>query len=226
MLFFWQCPQNLEERNSLPSRRGGESAISAGLLFDRNLEIPIPDIYRPPPAPLPYDVVLGTHPQIPSGNLENNVKNAGITRDSVSGCTLENLLASEDAETDTKGKIDSEVDIIESGIEPSKSTKSAVVGIYEEDVCPICLEGKVFSLSYVCVDACPWNVVFTCYLHVVKYASMLVHMPGYGYMLLKVGEFIQTCETCQLQNLNLWLASPKRKICTHFVSNFNCYIEE
>ncbi|CAA0820760.1 RING-H2 finger B1A [Striga hermonthica] len=48
-----------EEQESLTSHDGVATVLSSGLLIDLNLNMSIPDTYRSPPAPIPYDVVLG-----------------------------------------------------------------------------------------------------------------------------------------------------------------------
>ncbi|KAL6981984.1 putative E3 ubiquitin-protein ligase rhb1a [Sarracenia purpurea var. burkii] len=46
---YYYCMPVLEEHESL----------TTGFLVDLNLDMSTPDTYRPPPAPIPYDVVLG-----------------------------------------------------------------------------------------------------------------------------------------------------------------------
>ncbi|KAK7860792.1 putative e3 ubiquitin-protein ligase rhb1a [Quercus suber] len=57
-----QCPPILEEHESLRSHDGAASALTAEFLVDLGLDASTPDTYRAPPAPLPYDLVLG-YPQ-------------------------------------------------------------------------------------------------------------------------------------------------------------------
>ncbi|MCL7027884.1 hypothetical protein MKW94_017315 [Papaver nudicaule] len=54
-----QCPQALEERQSLSVSVAASSALSAGLLVDTNLDTSTPATYRSPPAPMRYDTDLG-----------------------------------------------------------------------------------------------------------------------------------------------------------------------
>ncbi|KAL6333346.1 hypothetical protein AAG906_028531 [Vitis piasezkii] len=76
---YYHCLGASEEHELLSSRHGAASTLSTGLLVDTNLGISPPDTYRPPPAPIPYDVDLG-HPQTPpaaenafNGNLEVHI---------------------------------------------------------------------------------------------------------------------------------------------------------
>ncbi|CAH1451393.1 unnamed protein product [Lactuca virosa] len=74
---FYHYPIASEERQPLSSSNSGAvSALSTGLLVDTNLETSsIPDTYRPPPAPIPYDVNVDHHPRSP---LSNNREASGV----------------------------------------------------------------------------------------------------------------------------------------------------
>ncbi|XP_068639270.1 probable E3 ubiquitin-protein ligase RHB1A [Aristolochia californica] len=140
---YYYCPQDLEEHNSLPTTHGENSASTAGLLVDANLETSIPDTFRPPPAPLPYDADLGPQHQAMSGRLENAAdKDAQSARETLSGCSLERLLASEDLkESDPKSKTAFPPGTPKtSELEASKGNESTIPATNEEDVCPTCLE--------------------------------------------------------------------------------------
>ncbi|CAL9007269.1 unnamed protein product [Prunus brigantina] len=54
---YFYCPPVLQE--SLRSHDVAAAAHSAGLLVHWDLEASTPDTYRPPPPPLPYDMVFG-----------------------------------------------------------------------------------------------------------------------------------------------------------------------
>ncbi|KZV21811.1 protein binding protein [Dorcoceras hygrometricum] len=54
-----QYPRGSEEHDSLTSHDGIATVRASALLIDLNLNMSTPDTYRPPPAPLPYDVVFG-----------------------------------------------------------------------------------------------------------------------------------------------------------------------
>ncbi|KAG8391854.1 hypothetical protein BUALT_Bualt01G0230300 [Buddleja alternifolia] len=56
---FYYYPSDSEEQESLTSHDSVATILPSGLLIDLNLNMSVPDTYRPPPAPIPYDVVLG-----------------------------------------------------------------------------------------------------------------------------------------------------------------------
>ncbi|XP_076961138.1 putative E3 ubiquitin-protein ligase RHB1A [Bidens hawaiensis] len=56
------------ERQLLPARSSAAAVIPTGLLVDTNLDTSIPDTYRLPPAPIPYDA----NPQGPPNNREDS----------------------------------------------------------------------------------------------------------------------------------------------------------
>ncbi|KAL3818039.1 hypothetical protein ACJIZ3_003944 [Penstemon smallii] len=61
-----------EEREPLSSHHTTVSALSTGLLVDTNLDTTVPDTYRPPPAPIPYETYVG-HTPTPSSNRESSL---------------------------------------------------------------------------------------------------------------------------------------------------------
>ncbi|XP_068646246.1 probable E3 ubiquitin-protein ligase RHB1A isoform X2 [Aristolochia californica] len=140
---YYYRQRNFEKRNSLPTTRGATFASSAALLVDANLETSIPDTYRPQPAPLPYDADLRPQHQAMIGRLENAMdKDAQSARETLSGCSLESLLASEDLkESDPKSKTACPPGTPKTlELEPSKENESIIPATNDEDVCPTCLE--------------------------------------------------------------------------------------
>ncbi|XP_039063673.1 probable E3 ubiquitin-protein ligase RHB1A [Hibiscus syriacus] len=124
---YYYCSPALEENESLAPHDGSASAMAAVLV---NLNLEVPDTFRPPPAPLPYDVVFG----YPHSSDSESFK------ETVGGCSFETLPTCEDLEeSDCKTQSGSlllsprkpEVTTL---VEPNKST------IEEDDTCPICLE--------------------------------------------------------------------------------------
>nr|GEW92782.1 probable E3 ubiquitin-protein ligase RHB1A [Tanacetum cinerariifolium] len=93
-----------EEHQLLSSSNGAASTFPVGLLVDTNLDTSIPDTYRHPPAPLPYDSNVG-NPQCPEV--------IGEIKDNISG---ENV-ASEAKESDCKGKTSFELSATEDEME-------------------------------------------------------------------------------------------------------------
>ncbi|XP_034926384.1 probable E3 ubiquitin-protein ligase RHB1A isoform X5 [Populus alba] len=103
--------------------------LSSGLLVELNLNTSTPDTFRPPPAPLPYDVVLGC-PQSPDSES---------VREIISRSSFETLATCEDLE-----ELDCRTHASSFLFSPRKSdvTKlhEPVASATEEDACPICLE--------------------------------------------------------------------------------------
>uniref|UniRef100_A0A6M2EDQ1 RING-type E3 ubiquitin transferase n=1 Tax=Populus davidiana TaxID=266767 RepID=A0A6M2EDQ1_9ROSI len=151
---FYYYPRTSEEDVSLSSHHAPGSVLQAtGLLVDTNLDTSVPDAYRPPPAPTPFDAAVG-RPQTP-GRLREvcGDKNHGAlqTTTSASGQentalnTRETLAKCEDAkDLDCKVQINSEPGSAkELEIELSKPVEplvSATEEEEEEEDCPICLE--------------------------------------------------------------------------------------
>lgn len=114
---------------SLTSHNDRSSSFSAGLLVDLHLEASTPDTFRPPPAPLPYDVVFGC-PQ--SADSES-------VRETVSGGSFDTIATCEGLEV-----ADCKAQAISLIVTPRKSDVSKVndsEAAEEVDSCPICLEG-------------------------------------------------------------------------------------
>lgn len=127
---YYYCPPILEEHDPLASNDTANDSLTAGLLVGLNVEESTPDTYQPPPAPLPYDVVLG----VPvSTNSESG-------KDTVSGSSFETLVTCEDIEeSDLKAQAKS-APISPTKAELWKSNEPHTLVIEEEDGCPICLE--------------------------------------------------------------------------------------
>lgn len=135
----------------LSSHRAPTSALSAGLLVDTNLDTSIPDTYRPPPAPMPYEVAYGGPHSPPVAQEICCNKGAGgvqtTNSDSVEAAGGNNQdplakcedLKESDCKTKTKFELDAEKD---TEVEILKPVESVALATEEEDVCPTCLEGK------------------------------------------------------------------------------------
>ncbi|XP_031275836.1 probable E3 ubiquitin-protein ligase RHB1A isoform X1 [Pistacia vera] len=125
---YYYCPPALEEQESLTSHSGGASAFTGGLLVDFHLEASTPDTFRPPPAPLPYDVVFGCPPSTDSESV----------RETISGGSFETLPTCEDLE-----ELDCKTQVSSLLVSPRKSEVAKLnesIVAEEEDTCPICLE--------------------------------------------------------------------------------------
>lgn len=148
--YYYVYPRTSEEHVPLSSRQGA-SALSRGLLVDTNLDTSIPDTYRPPPAPIPYDVSVG-RPHTPplaqeiSGNKSDATLQTTTTSDSVQAAAGDNhretTAKCEDLkDSDCKAETRLELDPIKkSEVELSKSVESVDTATDDEDVCPTCLE--------------------------------------------------------------------------------------
>ncbi|KAJ9173620.1 hypothetical protein P3X46_016737 [Hevea brasiliensis] len=143
-------PRASEEHVPLSSRHGAVSALSTGLLVDTNLDTSVPDAYRPPPPPMPFDVALGCA-QTPQGAQEiSSDKDDGAVQttnsDSVQETTgintRETSAKCEDMKgSDCKAQTNLELDSVkELEVELQKSVEPLISATEEEDVCPTCLE--------------------------------------------------------------------------------------
>lgn len=152
-----------EEREPLSSNH---ATVSAGLLVDTNLDTSVPDTYRPPPAPIPYETFEG-QPATPSGDQDSSrnktevvlqTSNTGSVEDTNAGNTLETKV--KDIECDVKTELNIELVASkevedDNSDELKKPTKSIIPALQEEeDVCPTCLEGaiKIFYIFYVLMN--------------------------------------------------------------------------
>ncbi|CAI0417221.1 unnamed protein product [Linum tenue] len=125
-----QYPRAAEERIPLSAHHVAASTFSSGLLVDTNLDTSVPDAYRAPPTPMPFDVVIG-RPQTPPEAQET-------CSDNRSDGTLQTC---EDAKDSDKTKAGLEIDPVEElEVEISKPVGPFVPPTEEEDCCPTCLE--------------------------------------------------------------------------------------
>lgn len=137
-----------EEHEPLSSR-DEISTFSTGLLVDTNLDTSVPDTYRPPPAPIPYETYP---PTTPSRNQEESRHEdevaSGITdvvcvEDIIHGSTLETKVKTQPDENAEKGvDLDASKLMEDEGSDDlKKSSKLLASPPKDEDDCPICLEG-------------------------------------------------------------------------------------
>ncbi|XP_050230341.1 probable E3 ubiquitin-protein ligase RHB1A [Mercurialis annua] len=147
---YYYYPRAAEEHLPLSSRQSAVGFLSRGLLVDTNLDTSVPDAYRPPPPPIPFDVVIG-HPQIPQGDQESSslkndrtaeTTNSGSVQETADINTRVTSVKCEDMkESDTKAQTKLELySEKELGVEVSKPVESLVSATEEEDCCPTCLE--------------------------------------------------------------------------------------
>ncbi|XP_055962228.1 probable E3 ubiquitin-protein ligase RHB1A isoform X2 [Mercurialis annua] len=120
----------MEEHETLTSHSGVASTFTAGLLAELNLNTSTPDTFRAPPAPLPYDVVLGCQRSSDSESI----------RETISGGSFETLATYEDLEDPDCKALPSSLPPSPKKPEISEASDNAVSASEEEDACPICLE--------------------------------------------------------------------------------------
>ncbi|KAK8630964.1 hypothetical protein V6N13_079732 [Hibiscus sabdariffa] len=125
---YYYCPPALEENESLTLHEGSASAMAARFLV--NLDLEVPDTFRPPPAPLPYDVVLGCPQSTDSDSF----------RETLSRGSSETLATCEDLEESDCKTQSSSLLLSPRKSEVSKLTEPKESTTDEEDACPICLE--------------------------------------------------------------------------------------
>ncbi|KAL6556407.1 hypothetical protein OROGR_005695 [Orobanche gracilis] len=144
-----------EEREPLSSRHATVSGHSAGLLVDTNLDTSVPDTYRPPPAPIPYET-YGGHPTMPSRNRESTHNKTELIFQTTNSESIEGINSSsaletkvKDVESDEKGNMNADLaasnDVEDEKSNELKKSVELVVPplLDEEEVCPTCLEGAV-----------------------------------------------------------------------------------
>ena len=129
-----QCPPALEEHGSSTPH---DSGFLTRLLVDVNLDTSIPDTFRSPPRPIPFDVVLGisqTNPG-PDGQAFGDIDYQKPTH--VDPKEL-------DRETDANTPFIDSPKKVEVGFQESKCVDSTIEK-EEEEVCPTCFEGNWIS---------------------------------------------------------------------------------
>ena len=127
-----QCSPALEEEESLTSHDvAAASAITAGLLVELDLESSIPDTYRSPPTPLPYDIVFGCPQSTDSDSVKETISRSSFETSATCGdLELSDCKVKENSLPSSPKKL-----------KISKSNEAPVLAQEDEDVCPICLEG-------------------------------------------------------------------------------------
>lgn len=151
---FMQCPPSLDEQNNFRAYRGAANGLSTGLLVGLNLDTSSPDTFRPPPAPIPFNVLFG-RPQTPLRTLGCQGPKCDATKQSkpaavgeIAGADGSNKLISGGHVGKSEGKTLADILLAsptKSDVEISKSSEAYATE--EEDACPICLEGVRFSTS-------------------------------------------------------------------------------
>ncbi|KAE8697594.1 hypothetical protein F3Y22_tig00110621pilonHSYRG00541 [Hibiscus syriacus] len=125
----YYCPPGLEENESLRAHDGSASTMTTVLV---NLNLEVPDTFRPPPAPLPYDGVLGCPHSADSESF----------KETVSGDSFRTLSTCEDLEELDCRTQSSSLLLSPRKPEATTLTESNKSATEEEDTCPICLEDR------------------------------------------------------------------------------------
>ncbi|XP_021887068.1 probable E3 ubiquitin-protein ligase RHB1A [Carica papaya] len=146
---YYYYPRESEEHVPLSPHYGAASALSTGLLVDTNLETSVPDAYRPPPPPIPFDVAFG-RPQTPPGSQEICIDKHDVALGTLNSDSVEETVGGNIKEASTKCEDLKEADSKSTQLdvestkdleaELSKLVQPVVLSTEEEDVCPTCLE--------------------------------------------------------------------------------------
>lgn len=154
ILVYFQYPTASEEHVPLSTHRSPASALSTGLLVDTNLDTSTPDTYRPPPAPIPYDMAV-RNPHSPplaqeicgnKGDVAAKARNSDSVQETA-GVDIRNPSTKIEELKDYKVQADSDPDEAKkSDVELAKLVEPVDIATEEEDACPICLEGNMNTL--------------------------------------------------------------------------------
>lgn len=123
---YYYCPPAMEERESLTSH---DSQFRSDVLIDLDLDTSIPDTYRSPPTPIPFDVVLGAPQSADLEHIGQTCNGSGFEK--VACLNLKGFNSDDGTFPASPKKI---------GIEFQRSKFLKVSVTEEEDVCPTCLE--------------------------------------------------------------------------------------
>lgn len=123
---YYYCPPPLEQSETSTPR---DSAFPTRLQIDVNLDMSIPDTYRSPPTPIPFDVVLG----IPQSTNTNSDEQA--FGDLSYQKPIPIPIPMNTKELDREAESPKKVDV---GFQISKGLDG--LKMEEEDVCPTCFE--------------------------------------------------------------------------------------
>ncbi|GMJ06259.1 hypothetical protein like AT5G41350 [Hibiscus trionum] len=142
-------PRASDRHVPLSSHNATASTVSSGLLVDTNLEVSVPDVYQPPPAPVPFDAAVG-HPQTPSAaqGIHNSKRDEAVQTTNIGSCqetvavsTRKTSIKSDAKELDCKAQATTENESSKGlEVEFSKPVEPIVSTKEEEDCCPTCLE--------------------------------------------------------------------------------------
>ncbi|KAK4415919.1 putative E3 ubiquitin-protein ligase RHB1A [Sesamum alatum] len=128
---YYYYPPSSDEHESLTSHNGVATVLTSGVLIDLNLNMSIPDTYRSPPAPMPYDVVLGRPQSTNVGSGEVTISGGRLEKPGCMDPKQANCRPQTGLFPDSPRKVD---------VELLKSNPPTISAADEEDACPTCLE--------------------------------------------------------------------------------------
>ncbi|KAJ1416123.1 Zinc finger, RING-type [Sesbania bispinosa] len=146
---YYYYPRVSEEHVPLSSHHGAAPAFSGGLLVDTNLDTSSPDTYRPPPAPIPFNVTSGVTQTPPvvqeicvdKTNASPHTTNSTSIQETVAADNHGASVKSEDLK-ESESKVQTALEL-----DPEKDPEielpklaEPIILVEEEDACPICLE--------------------------------------------------------------------------------------
>lgn len=145
-----------DEHVPLSSGQGATPALSTGLLVDTNLDTSSPDTYRPPPAPIPFNVTLGVT-QTPPVAQEISAEKTNASPHTTDSNSVQDTVVGDNHEASAKSEVLKESECkVQADLEISSAKGSEIelpklaepiILVEEEDACPICLEGDVVTAS-------------------------------------------------------------------------------
>jgi len=167
-----QCPPSLEDGETLRSFNGTASGLPAGFFVGLNLDTSSPDTFRPPPAPIPFNVLFG-RPQTPVDSLGTQGHKCDSAQQSIQSGDMTDTSGIDKRDISTacghvaKSEGRTLADILlasptKSDVEISRPCEFDELAAEEEDVCPICLEGKFvkFSIGLYALQICDeWSLL-------------------------------------------------------------------
>lgn len=131
----YHYPVVSQERRPLPIRSSAASVIPTGLLVDTNLDTSIPDTYRQPPAPIPYDAN-------PQGSANGSaIKHQPLLQTNDSFPIGETKASDDGGENVAKEALESVVaDEVDTDLDKYDELKKSSTPFAAPEECPTCLE--------------------------------------------------------------------------------------
>lgn len=147
---YYYYPQQVsDEHVPLSSGQGAATTVSAGHLVDTNLDTSSPDTYRPPPAPIPFNVTLSVT-QTPPVAQEISAEKTNASPHTTDSNSVQDTVVRGNHEAPAKSEVLKESECkVQADLELSSAKGSEIelpklaepiILVEEEDGCPICLE--------------------------------------------------------------------------------------